>query len=217
MLDRYLRDGETIESRIDELLTDARATGARNLDLVQARLTEAHVLTALIPAATVELGPAEYVMNGYHPASPAEVGESLGEPVYTADDIAKALDGVFDGGSAPTVLRAALLALLVDGLAPVDKVGIEDTALLDPLADGTTPRLPEEEHSRSYIDLGADLDVEMPEHDADVRVRPEMEDDEDFPEFAPPEADPLEATITKPKKKGGKKTAAQRAAEEAGA
>lgn len=217
MLDRYLRDGETVESRIDELLTDARATGARNLDLVATKLAEANVLTALIPAAVTAVSNFSYTQS-----SPAEVGETLGEPLYTTDDVVKALDGVFDGGQAPTVLRAALLALLVDGLAPVDKVSVEDTALLDPLADGTTPRLPSEEEPRSYVDLGRDLDVTMPEHEADHELADRVEEEPDeFPEFAA-EFHPIIGAYLgdarpKSKKKGGKKSAVERAAEEAGA
>lgn len=211
MLDNYLRDGETIESRIDELLTDVRASGTRMPDVALARLTEANTLARLIPAAVVELEPATWVTNNFSPSTPAEVGDSLGEPVYTVDDVTKALDGVFDGGQAPTVLRAAFLALLADGLSPVDKVSVEDTALLDPLADGTTPRLPSEEKPRSYVDTGSDIDVAMPEHaddgtDLTRRQNEHLAEDDDFPEFAEP----------KPKKRG-KKTAAERAAEEAGA
>lgn len=207
MLDHYLRDGETVEGRIDELLTDVRASGTRNPEVSLARLTEASVLANLIPAAVTSVSNFSFT-----PSSPAEMSESLGEPLYTTDDVAKALDGVFEGGQAPTVLRGAFLALLA-GREPVAPVGsIEDTILLDPLADGTTPRLPEEEHPRSYVDTGADFDVTMPEHADD--------DDEDFPEFVgegEPESDPLEASTVKPTKKGGKKSAAQRAAEEAGA
>jgi hypothetical protein len=214
MLNHYLRDGESIEDRIDELLTDVRASGMRSPDVALARLTEASVLSYLIPTGIAA------VSNYYTPSSPAEMSESLGEPLYTTDDVAKALDGVFEGGQAPTILRGALLALLA-GREPVAPVGsIEDTALLDPLADGTTPRLPSEESPRSYVDTGADLDVAMPDHaddgtDLTRRQNEHLAEDDDFPEFVTGGTSKDEATV-KPKK-GGKKTAAQRAAEEAGA
>lgn len=217
MLDHYLKSGETVEGRIDELLTDVRASGTRNPEVSLARLTEASVLANLIPAAVTSVSNFSFT-----PSSPAEMSESLGEPLYTTDDVAKALDGVFEGGQAPTVLRGAFLALLA-GREPVAPVGsIEDTILLDPLADGTTPRLPDEEHPRSYVDTGADFDVEMPEPTTDDAsfIEQANADDEEFPEFEgtpfAPTPEPV-PTASKPSKKGGKKSAAQRATEEAGA
>lgn len=208
MLDKYLRGEETLLSRLDDLLDTARRTNSTTVKT--AAFQEAQVLATLeqtlLPPATVTNINAS-TLDGF---------AGFMDEAYTADMVAKALDETFEGGECPPALKGAVLAVL-GGARKHERVGVADSALLNPLADGRSVMV--EGDGQPYLDgSGVDFDVEMPEetpYDRAVRNAVEMGED-DFPEFeGTPEADPLEAT-TKKTKKGGKKTAAQRAAEEAG-
>lgn len=196
----YLKPGETLQSRAEELMAELRTTPASaavRREVLAHEIQGIGVLAATLPAAVATLESFDFV--GERP------------DVVTIDDAVKAWDGALlhpeVGEGWRERARAYFLRALVGAepeAAPYSFTPdvirkVEDTLALQPNADGSTPRLPGEQSVATDPEPGVDFDAEIddvgtrsdlddldPATIPDVGVQPEDdEDDPDLDDFAP--------------------------------